>query len=483
MNSFNSYWLKAKRGLYASLVAVVVMSCGTETALVNTAGISGTGVVFGTITGFGSIFVNGVEYEIDDATFDVDGNKLATQEQLRIGMVVRLDATNNDDGITGVATSVFYDDSIEGPVTTSPVSPVGKSEVKEFSVMGQMISVNASTIFEGVSFDTLALNDVVEISGFPDESGTIFATRIEKKGSFTGAEVEVELHGVIADLNLVPNQFKIGSLIIDISKPPVLDDISGGLANGLNVKVKGRYQSNGSIIADEVEGEDGDNNNGDGDLSLHGLVTSFVNGVLKVNGTTVDTSAISTATLNLITQGIEVEVHGTLSNGVLVATRIEIRSAEARFDANITAVDTANKTIGVSYPNINGTVTLTVNAQSQMIDETQSNAPLTISGLNDSMQARIEARKSGDNWVVTSLKRKDLQNEYEIKGIVSAKTANTSLTVNGLVINLSPTASYKIDNVGKSAADFFSAVVLGTTKVELEDSDGDGQFDEAEISN
>ena len=488
MNRFNNYWMKAKRGLYASMVALTILSCGTETALV-TSGISGTGIVFGTITGFGSIFVNGVEYEIDDATFDVDGNKSATQSQLRIGMVVRLEASENSDGITGVATSVFYDDSIEGPITSVPVIPVGQPDVKEFSVMGQTISVNASTIFEDVSFTTLALNDVVEISGFPDQSGTIFATRVEKKGSFSGAEVEVELHGVIADLNLVPDQFKIGSLIINISKPPVLDDLSSGLSNGLNVEVKGRYQSNGTIIADEIEGEDDDNSGNNvsgttGSLSLHGLVTSFVNGVLKVNGITVDTSAISTSTLDLIAQGIEIEVDGQMTNGILVATSIEIRSSEARFEANISEVNVTNKTIGISYPGITGVVTLTFNTQSQLTDDIQNGSPITINNLTTSMQARIDARKSGDSWIVTSLKVKDLQGEFEIEGVATAKTANSSFTVSGLVIPASSSGvSYKINDATKSASEFFAAVIVDTTKVELTDDDGDGQFDIAEISN
>jgi len=58
-------------------------------------GIGGTGVAYGTITAFGSVWVNGVEYGTGSTTFKTDDhpNGGATQGDLRIGMVVRVDGS------------------------------------------------------------------------------------------------------------------------------------------------------------------------------------------------------------------------------------------------------------------------------------------------------------------------------------------------------------------------------------------------------
>ena len=79
-------------------------------------GIGGTGYSSsGTIDGFGSIFVNGVEFETDEALIELDG-KTATAGELGLGMVVLVTGTVNEDGITGNATHVVFDDEVEGPV-------------------------------------------------------------------------------------------------------------------------------------------------------------------------------------------------------------------------------------------------------------------------------------------------------------------------------------------------------------------------------
>ena len=69
-------------------------------------GIGGTGISStGTIDGFGSIFVNGVEYETGDSEILLDGQS-ASESSLRLGMVVTVRGTINDDGLTGTAEQV-----------------------------------------------------------------------------------------------------------------------------------------------------------------------------------------------------------------------------------------------------------------------------------------------------------------------------------------------------------------------------------------
>ena len=66
-------------------------------------GIGGTGISSGPIDGFGSIFVNGIEFEIGSALIVVDGVDSA-EADLRLGMVVRVCGSWEADG-TGTAVS------------------------------------------------------------------------------------------------------------------------------------------------------------------------------------------------------------------------------------------------------------------------------------------------------------------------------------------------------------------------------------------
>ncbi len=61
--------------LYSAITAATAISIAACSSGTDVAGIGGSGVTSsGTITGFGSIFVNGVEFETSSSTFNVDDN-------------------------------------------------------------------------------------------------------------------------------------------------------------------------------------------------------------------------------------------------------------------------------------------------------------------------------------------------------------------------------------------------------------------------
>ena len=47
-------------------------------------GIGGTGITSGTVTGFGSVFVNGIKFETAGTSFDVDDDPTAVEGDLGI---------------------------------------------------------------------------------------------------------------------------------------------------------------------------------------------------------------------------------------------------------------------------------------------------------------------------------------------------------------------------------------------------------------
>ncbi len=53
-------------------------------------GVSGTGIVFGSITGFDSVFVNGVEYDIDTANIHINVAPATEALHLAISIPIHL---------------------------------------------------------------------------------------------------------------------------------------------------------------------------------------------------------------------------------------------------------------------------------------------------------------------------------------------------------------------------------------------------------
>src|SRR5512138_1152335 len=68
----------------------------------------------GAITGFGSVFVNGVRFDTSSASFTING-KAGTQGDLRVGHVVTVHAHRDDSGHS-TADRIDFDDAVQGPV-------------------------------------------------------------------------------------------------------------------------------------------------------------------------------------------------------------------------------------------------------------------------------------------------------------------------------------------------------------------------------
>ena len=214
MNSFK------QKALPAALVTLGLSACGgggggdslASTDGSPTQGISGSGATSsGTIDGFGSIFVNGVEFDTDDAEIIVEGQR-GNEADLGIGMVVLVKGSVNADGTTGTADRVIVDNEVEGPVTA--IQPDQDNDTKLLTILGIGVIVERTgTVFEGVTFDTIALEDVLEVSGFPETGNNLRATRVERKSAFVPGQTIVEVKGQVQ--NLVGTQFDLGEFMVD----------------------------------------------------------------------------------------------------------------------------------------------------------------------------------------------------------------------------------------------------------------------------
>ena len=126
-------------------------------------GLGGTGIV-GVITGFGSIFVNGIEIEYNNETpLTVDG-KSTSDRQLAIGDVVEVLTTNNKQHTDARIINLRHE--VIGKVES--VNP----DTSSFTVLGQ-------TVFQNENKGTLPkAGSTVAVSGFRLNNKTIQATRV-----------------------------------------------------------------------------------------------------------------------------------------------------------------------------------------------------------------------------------------------------------------------------------------------------------------
>ena len=93
--------MRAKFSLFivSMLVTITLISCGGGNTTVAEGGIGGTGISMGAVTGFGSIYVNGVKYDTTNTRFTSNGSIETDQSHLSKGMVVVVRGDINSDGI------------------------------------------------------------------------------------------------------------------------------------------------------------------------------------------------------------------------------------------------------------------------------------------------------------------------------------------------------------------------------------------------
>jgi hypothetical protein len=444
----------------------------------NGGGIGGTGITAsGTVDGFGSIFVNGVEFETDAASIVLDGND-ANESDLRLGMVVTVTGTVSDDGITGTADIVEFDDDVQGPITAIAIDLDGTS--KTLTVLGFSIVVDeVSTTFGGVTFATLAINDVVEVSGFSDTLSVIHATRLEKKEVFVAGTSEIEIKGLVS--GLLGSQFNLGSFTVDFSAADLSDVPGGNLVNGMNVEVKGTLV--GIIItASQIEEEGSLFDEEEGDVSVEGLINSFVSvGNFQINGQQVDASnaGLEPATLQLM-DDLRVEVEGNIVNGILIAEEVSARSGEIKLAATVQSLDVTNGIGSVTLAFATGSVSFSIDSQTELGDETDTFDPIAWSDIRAGDYLTVKALLNNNQIVATEVRLKTLDDEL-VQGPVESFVIGTEVVVFGLTY-LTAGASFEDENdVPINSVLFYAQLTQGRLVKIQDDSPADGAANEVEF--
>jgi len=343
----------------ASLGMIACSPSSSSTTTPDNSQLSSTG----RITGFGSVFVGGVEYESNQASISKDGQPAVNGDSdLNVGMIVTVKGSTN--GTQGVATSIEFNDELEGLVQANTLASGGN-----LTVMGQTVTVDASTNFESKDPAFTLVTDIpvgaiIEVSGYPDGNGNIAASYIELKAQdMTSYGNVMEVKGTITNLSATTTAltFDIGSQTVDATDIASTIDLGVALADGLYVEVKsstGFDATTGYLIASRIKLE----NNGDygitgkhGDeMKQEGLITAINTdtGSIEVNGKTVLVPAGIDLTQFAVGDLVDVEF-SIDADGNAVMRNIKTENAhndtkDFSIKNYIEAIDASNATITVN---------------------------------------------------------------------------------------------------------------------------------------
>ena len=175
----------------------------------------------GTVTGFGSVYVDGVHIEDAHAMVqreNMDGTTTAVA--LRMGQRVRVAYDGQ-----GNASAISVDAAVTGSVGSVDTT------AGTLKVAGQWVRTNADsaagpvTVFGGgyTALSDVAVADLVEVHGSPVYSSTrqayeIQATRIEKQATISA----VRVMGKLANLNASATTFGINGLLVNYAAATVV---------------------------------------------------------------------------------------------------------------------------------------------------------------------------------------------------------------------------------------------------------------------
>jgi hypothetical protein len=443
-----------KTTLVAAGTLAVLVACGGGPSG-SSSSMSQTGAqsvaTWGTITAFGSVYVNGVRYDVSRATLKKNDTTVA-QTGLAVGEVALVRGREDTQTGQGEADSVDVEDSVVGPITTITGN--------QLTVLGQTISVTANTSFGPGIADLTALKggDSIEVSGLPGMDGVIMATRIGRAESNEPLQVLGKVGTVSA------TTFMINRLTVDFSKA----NLSGfAPATGDLVIARGTAFDPAAVTltatAVRLADTDRDEQSAGGLVEEEGLITSVTQTAsgmdLVVAGAKVTTTAstvFKNGTATDLAPNVRVEVRGTLdANKVLVADVVEIE--------HIAVIALAATASGVNPLTVLG-VTISVDSNTRFEDESSAQLQmfsLTDVAVGDTVLVRGYEKPAGSGMVLATrlVRLPPLPSmDVGVRGPFTASTA-TQFKILGITIDATSAKLYGKGGQSLTTAEFFTQAV------------------------
>jgi hypothetical protein len=226
----------------------------------------------------------------------------------------------------------------------------------EIEVLGQVVVVNFNTKFKPNTYDyySIALNDMVNVSGYLDDTGAVRATFIEYTDEVFSPGIGVEVKGHVMNLqdSGLVKTFEINNLTVNYTS--IADGLPQGIpAENQFVEVEGTLDALGGMMtATWIElGDESDRDDSD-EFEIMGFVTDVIStaGIIefKIGNQEVHvdpaTAVFVDGIANDIDWGKKLEAEGRLEGGILYADEIEFwESDQIEVEDYVTAVASLNE--------------------------------------------------------------------------------------------------------------------------------------------
>jgi hypothetical protein len=338
-------------------------------------GTGGTGIgVQGPITGFGSVIVNNTQFDDSVATVLLD-DVLASPTDLRIGMVANISGQRDASGLTGSADQIEIWSIAKGVVNQTPGAG-------SFELAGMVVQTDSATALEGLTdLASIAVGKSLVVWGLQvsTDARTWKATRVAllPQAPATVSTGLLQVSGGLFSMNGI--------------------NLTGGVlrqfADGQLLRVEGSLNAGELAVARASAVGSNLRVPQSGEVELEGLVTKLSSATGFMLGTiAVDASRASVSPANqAVTTNSRVEVYGSMQNGVLLATKLEIKGGTEVNQVDITA--TIDAFVSVSDFYIRG----------QQCDASQARVHSgALSDLRQGLKVRVLGIASGEERLIVT---------------------------------------------------------------------------------
>jgi Domain of unknown function (DUF5666) len=350
----------------------------------------------GPVAGFGSVIVNGIRFDDTSATVQIDGAN-ASPSDLRLGMVTSILGSKSTATVTTTAAVLAL-----GKADTIDVWSIAQGTVNSlvlpntFTVAGMTMVTDAGTVLQGaMSSANLNTSSVVKVWGQP-------MTADFRQWAVTRLEVLANAADTVST-GIVSIRWSVPYL-----NGLVLAGNTSTLKDGQQVRAVGslnKSATGGTLTFSKITvlAEPGVNTTATGYAELQGIVTSVLGTSTatppKVTRLTLGANFIDISNASLyplgatIRQGIRIEVEGTWNAGVLIATKVEVKTEQQSQEVEIAA----------AIEQFTSVADFVVRGQRCDASELTRVGNGRLSDLKLGTKVRLHGRKNGDVVRVTEL--------------------------------------------------------------------------------
>lgn len=467
-NAFSNLRGRVALSALAAAAALALAACGgggsgSSTASTSSGQATAASTYSGTVSGLGSIVVNGVRFSTTNARATDAETEVGYARAFALGTTVSVSGDVDDSSATATASSITVHGGVRGAVSAVDTT------AGTLTVAGQVIKVDANTVFEGINGASLTLASLktavdaanltvttadtvyAEVHVVGDATSGFLATRVEQKSAVALITDGYAVVGkiVTGTLNTTSQSFRLllrtgVTVTVDYSAAtlrPTGVALTEGTAVRVVVPTSTDFSTitNGSTLAATKVIVKRDRAI-TGRAKVRGAVAAINGATLTVNDVTVDVSQArfeDGLTLGTLSVGAVVKVDGTFTNGVLVARKVEADGRE--FDA---ANGGGVKLFGVVSNATSGTPS-TFSIQGVTLTLPTSGVTLPSNGT----YVEVVARMVSGVLTVVRIGNEDnrAQRSFELYGTTPCANGSSDLMINGFTLTLRNGSTATVD--------------------------------------